>query len=124
MHRAQELARLSLHHVTRGEREAWLALFAENAVLHDPYGPSPFDPDGKGFHGRQAIAGFWDAVIAGNSITGRIRESYPAGDSCANLITTLTRRSGQPPLEVSSVTVYQASDLGEIVRFTAYWSLG
>jgi steroid Delta-isomerase len=123
MRSAQELGRLSLDYVSQGNRQAWLALFAEDAVLHDPYGCSPFDPEGKGYHGKQAIAAFWDAVIAGNTISGRVRESYPAGDSCANVITTVTARPGQPPLEVSNVTVYRANSAGEISHFTAYWSL-
>ena len=34
--------------VAAGDRSAWLALFADNAVVEDPIGPSMFDPEGAG----------------------------------------------------------------------------
>ena len=39
------------------DRDGWLALFTDDAVLEDPVGSSPHE-------GRQAIAAFWDAVHA------------------------------------------------------------
>ncbi len=123
MYNAQVLAHLSLELVSRGDRAAWLELFADDAVLHDPYGASEFDPTGAGYRGKVEIERFWDTVIAGNDISGVVRESYPAGDSCANVITTRTIRPGQDPLEISNVTVYRANSAGKISHFTAYWSL-
>jgi steroid delta-isomerase len=121
--RAQELGRLSLERVSRGDREGWLALFDDDAQVQDPYGVSNFDPSGQGFRGKAALAAFWDSVIAGNRIEGEIRESYPAGDCCANVMTTRTWRPGHAVLEVSSVTVYRASGTGRLSHLTAYWSL-
>jgi steroid Delta-isomerase len=39
------------------DRDGWLALFTDDAVLEDPVGSSPHE-------GREAIADFWDAVHA------------------------------------------------------------
>jgi steroid Delta-isomerase len=39
---------------TAGDRDGWLALFADDATLEDPVGSDPH-------RGREAIAGFWDA---------------------------------------------------------------
>jgi steroid Delta-isomerase len=39
------------------DREGWLALFTDDAVLEDPVGSPPHE-------GREAIAAFWDAVHA------------------------------------------------------------
>ena len=39
------------------DRDGWLALFADDAVLEDPVGSPPHE-------GRAAIAGFWDDVHA------------------------------------------------------------
>jgi steroid Delta-isomerase len=39
------------------DREGWLALFTDDAVLEDPVGSAPHE-------GREAIAAFWDAVHA------------------------------------------------------------
>jgi steroid delta-isomerase len=40
-----------------GDREGWLALFADDAVLEDPVGSAPHE-------GLEAIAAFWDGVHA------------------------------------------------------------
>ena len=39
------------------DREGWLALFTDDAVLEDPVGSPPHE-------GREAIAAFWDGVHA------------------------------------------------------------
>lgn len=39
------------------DREGWLALFTDDAVLEDPVGSTPHE-------GREAIAAFWDTVHA------------------------------------------------------------
>ncbi|HZB71581.1 MAG TPA: nuclear transport factor 2 family protein [Acidimicrobiales bacterium] len=39
------------------DRDGWLALFTDDAVLEDPVGSAPHE-------GRAAIAAFWDAVHA------------------------------------------------------------
>jgi len=41
--------------VRRRAKDEWLALFAEDAVVEDPVGPSHFSPDGTGHHGRGVI---------------------------------------------------------------------
>jgi steroid Delta-isomerase len=63
---ARDLARRSQSAVRRKDREAWLRLFAPDAVVADPIGPSPLDPGGEGYRGLAAIAAFYDAVIAPN----------------------------------------------------------
>ena len=72
--------------VGAGDRQAWLALFAEDAIVEDPIGPSAFDPEGNGHRGIEAIAAFYDNVIAVNeSITFTIKQSYLCGDEAANV---------------------------------------
>ncbi len=46
------------------DKEAWLDVFADDAIVEDPIGPSHFDPEGKGHRGSDAISAFWDKVIA------------------------------------------------------------
>jgi hypothetical protein len=43
-HPARRAGLLSQRHVANGDREAWLALFADDGVVQDPVGPSPLDP--------------------------------------------------------------------------------
>jgi hypothetical protein len=41
----RELARRSQAAMTARDRAAWLSLFAPNAVVQDPIGPSPLDSE-------------------------------------------------------------------------------
>ena len=53
---ARELGIRSRAAVAAGDRDTWLSLFADDAVVQDPIGPSPFDPEGVGHRGLAAIA--------------------------------------------------------------------
>ena len=46
------------------DKEAWLAMFADDAIVEDPIGPSHFDPEGKGHRGKEAISKVYDLAIA------------------------------------------------------------
>ena len=83
---ARELGIRSRAAVHARDRDAWLDLFADDAVVQDPVGPSAFDPEGKGHHGRQAIAAFYDTVIApSEAIDFEITGSYLCGDEVADV---------------------------------------
>ncbi|MEM1156361.1 MAG: hypothetical protein AAGI44_19670 [Pseudomonadota bacterium] len=58
----------SIRYAMEGNLSAWLALYADDAVLADPVGISPMDPDGLGHHGKAAIEVFWDTVTAPSNI--------------------------------------------------------
>ena len=61
-------------------------MFAEDAIVEDPIGPSAFDPEGKGHRGRDAISAFWDNVIAPtDSLEFNYRETYQCGNEEANV---------------------------------------
>ena len=63
-HPVRRLSQRSYDLVSRKQKDEWLTLWAEDAVIEDPVGPSFFDPDGKGHHGLDAIGAFWDLAIA------------------------------------------------------------
>ena len=44
---ARDLGKASMAAVEVHDRVGWLALFAEDAVVEDPIGPSVFDPEGR-----------------------------------------------------------------------------
>ena len=50
--------------VARGDKQAWLDNFADDAIVQDPIGKSMIDPGGEGFRGKAASDGFWDKNIA------------------------------------------------------------
>ncbi|MBV2235713.1 MAG: nuclear transport factor 2 family protein [Sterolibacterium sp.] len=118
---AQQASFNSMRNVKARNRAGWLALFADDAVLQDPVGVSPFDPTGLGHKGREAIGAFWDNVIEPNGGEIRIRESYPAGDECANLLRITRQLANGKTFEVNFIGVYRIDAVGRIVSLKAYW---
>lgn len=118
---AQQASFNSMRNVKARNREGWLALFAEDAVLQDPVGVSPFDTAGEGHKGKVAIGAFWDNVIEPNGGIFRIRESYPAANECANVITLGKALPNGKLFDVHFVGVYRVDEAGKIVSLKAYW---
>jgi steroid Delta-isomerase len=114
-------SRLSGQFVEQGNKDAWLALFADDACVQDPVGKSPLDPSGKGHLGKAAIANFWDLVIATGNIEFTIVSSHPAGDECANVVKMVNTLPGDITMQVDMVVVYAANSAGKITSLKAYW---
>ena len=91
--------------------------------MQDPIGPSPFDPEGKGHHGREAIAAFYDTVIApSESITFEITESYLCGDEVADVGIIRTRiAGGTHQAIVRGVYTYRSNGAGKLASLRAFW---
>jgi ketosteroid isomerase-like protein len=120
-HPAQFASIQSMKNVRAKNRAAWLALFAEDAVVEDPVGKSPLDPGGNGHRGHEAIGRFWDMVIAPGEVEMRVRESYPSGSECANVVTIINRMPGRAEISVDTVIVYRVDERGKLVSLRAYW---
>lgn len=106
-----------------GAKQAWLALFDDDALIEDPVGPSPLDPEGKGYRGKEAIAAFWDAFIEPVCLEFAVRASYAAGDEVANVGTITARVDGRVVATVEGVFTYRVNAAGKIVAFRTYWEL-
>jgi steroid delta-isomerase len=105
-------------------KEDWLALFAPDAVVEDPVGPSMFDPEGKGHHGHDGIAKFWDVAIAGvQRFHFTIEDSFANGDSCANVGTITTILEDGTRVDTEGVFVYRVDEQGLITSMRAHWEL-
>ncbi|UJW32339.1 nuclear transport factor 2 family protein [Saccharothrix sp. AJ9571] len=114
----------SMQAVTRGAKEEWLDLFAADATVEDPVGPSHFDPDGNGHHGHEGIAAFWDKAIAQvTRFEFTIRDSHAAGDEVANVGTITTYLPGNYRVDTDGVFVYRVGPDGLIRSMRAYWEL-
>jgi steroid Delta-isomerase len=122
---ARELGIRSRAAVHGRDRDGWLDLFAEDAVVQDPIGPSPFDPEGKGHRGRAAIAKFYDEVIApSQAVDFEINESYLSGDGTevadvGVIRTTIAGGSHQAVVHV--VMTYRTDGAGKLASLRAYW---
>jgi steroid Delta-isomerase len=116
------LGQASMAAVAAGDREGWLALFADDAVVEDPIGPSAFDPEGKGHRGREEIAAFYDSVIAPNeSVVFTIHQSFLCGEELANVGVIRITLAGGAAVEVDGVYTYRRSPDGRIAALRAYW---
>ena len=98
-HPARLASRQSMAAVEAGDREAWLALFAPDALVEDPIGVSMLDPDRARTRRRRGHRRLLRHGHRPEPVAFEIRESYAAGNEVANVgtITTTLRRRGTGP---------------------------
>ncbi|WP_165436466.1 nuclear transport factor 2 family protein [Amycolatopsis suaedae] len=114
----------SMNAVSAGNKEEWLALFAQDGVVEDPVGPSGFDPEGTGHHGRDGIAAFWDKAIAQvERFEFTMRDSHAAGDEVANVGTITSHLPGGYVVDTDGVFVYRVGPDGLIRSMRAFWEV-
>jgi len=122
-HPARDASAASMRAVEAGDRDSWLGLFAAEAVVEDPIGSSPLDPEGKGHRGPEAIAAFYDNVIGPNEVTFRIDQSWAGGNEVANVGTISTTMPDGTVVHTDGVFTYRVDDAGQVVALRAYWEI-
>ncbi|MBP2473065.1 ketosteroid isomerase-like protein [Crossiella equi] len=121
-HPARTASLASMTAVAAGDREGWLALWAEDAVVEDPVGPSLFDPEGKGHHGRAGIAAFWDSTIAHMArMEFHITDSFANGDEVANVGTISAFAADGTRIDTEGVFTYRVGEDGLLRSMRAFW---
>ena len=118
--KAQELSFLSRDYAVAKDKENWLALFAEDALVQDPIGKSPLDPEGNGHRGIAAIEKFYDTVIANGDIEFTIIESIPCADECANYA-QIANLVGDIKIETKMIVIYRINSNNKIESLRAFW---
>ena len=118
--KAQELGFLSRDFAVAKDKQNWLDLFAEEAIVQDPIGKSPLDPIGDGHKGKEAIEKFYDTVIANGNIEFNILESIPCADECANFA-QIVNIVGDVKIETQMIVIYRVSSNDKIVSLRAFW---
>jgi steroid Delta-isomerase len=120
---ARELGIRSRAAVEAKDKATWLSLFAPDAFVQDPIGPSPFDPAGEGHHGLTAIEAFYDTVIASSeAISFEIQQSYLCGDEVADVgIIRTTLAGGTHMAIVRGVYTYRTDGAGKLAALRAFW---
>lgn len=113
----------SLKHVMAGNKEAWLDLFADNAVVHDPVGPSQHDPEGKGFQGRARISEFWDTMIAPGDLNIIPHKRIAVGPGIACVIMTAANSVAGMKTHIEMVAIYEVNDAGKLISLKVYWDV-
>ncbi|GIH93416.1 nuclear transport factor 2 family protein [Planobispora siamensis] len=122
-HPAAVAALAAMEAVGAGDRDAWLAWYAPDAVLHDPVGGSPLDPSGTGLVGRAALERFWELTVAPNDVRFDVAAVHPAGDEAAVVASVTIRSPHGAQASYDGVFVYRVGDDGRIVAVRAYWDL-
>lgn len=126
-HPARRAALLSREYVHSKNREGWLGLYAQDAIIQDPIGVSPIDPQGKGHRGQAAREAFWDNFIAPANINIDILDSYAAGNEVANhVIISVSIDMGEGKAlqqKVHGVITYEVDEQGKLLALRAYWEI-
>ena len=118
--KAQELSFLSRDYAVAKDKENWIALFAKDALVQDPIGKSPLDPEGNGHKGIAAIEKFYDTVIANGDIEFTIIESIPCADECANYA-QIANLVGDIKIETKMIVIYRINSNNKIESLRAFW---
>lgn len=121
-HPARRAAQMSNATVARGVKEDWLALFAPDALIEDPVGPSFLDPDGKGHRGADGISAFWDSYVGMiKTFHFHITDSFANGPCCANVTRITTTLEDGSSMDIDCVLIYTVDDQGLITSLRAHW---
>ena len=124
-HPARRAALLSREYVHTKNREGWLGLYAEDAIIEDPIGVSIIDPEGKGHRGPAAREAFWDNFIAPTNISIDIKDSYAAGNEVANnaVLTMIIDLGEGKSLQqkVHGIFTYEVNAEGKLIALRGYW---
>jgi steroid Delta-isomerase len=122
MGRALEMSKRSMATSEAKDREGWIALFADDAVVEDPVGPSFVDPDGKGQRGIEAITAFYDKVISqSESLNFTIRQSIECGDEVCNIGEIRITLPGNQVGTVQIANIYKVNAEGKLVSLRSFW---
>lgn len=122
-HPAAAAALTAMNAVNAHDRAAWLACYAPQAVLYDPVGGSPLDPEGNGLRGRAALDQFWRLAVAPNEVRFTIAAVHPAGDEAAVIASVSTRLPNRALVNYDGVFVYRTDPDGLIVSLRGYWDV-
>lgn len=121
-HPARDAAFRSYDAVMRKDKDAWLANFAADGWIEDPVGPSMFDEGGKGHHGPEGRARFWDLTIATiERFVFEINDSFACADECVNVGVIHTTLPNGYRASTEGVFHYTVDEAGKLVSLRAFW---
>lgn len=107
------------------DKDAWLALMAEDVVIEDPIGKSVTNPDGTGVRGKEAVVAFYDTNIANNNLRIECEETFPSSspDEIAHILILCSEFEGGLRSEVRGIFTYRVNEDGKLTNLRGYWNL-
>ena len=97
--------------------------FADDAIVRDPVGKSPHDPEGRGFAGRQRLAEFWDTMIATGNLVIVPHKRIPVGEHICCVVMTAANYIGGLKTYIEMVACYEVNAAGKLVSLNVYWDI-
>ena len=96
-------------------KQAWLALFADDAALVDPVGT-------PAHVGKAAIGAFWDTVKStGMAMQPELHRLVTCGDEVLAAFTMTSTAAGGVGMAVNIIDVFTVNEAGLITELKAYW---
>ena len=120
----EDLPIQSMSAVRARDRESWLGLFEEDAVVEDPVGGfDPWDLTGEGQRGREAIGRFYDMFCSmQESLDFDVSYTVACGNEVACFVTmTLVMKDGSTNNQ-KMINIYKVSPAGKIVSLRSFWN--
>ncbi len=119
-------SRASWAAVHANDREAWLALMADDVVIEDPIGPAPTNSDGNGVRGKENVYAFYDSTIA-KTTARRItcEETFPSSSpqEIAHILNLHFEFEGGFTSDVRGIFTYKVNDAGLLTNLRGYWNM-
>ena len=112
----------SIKYAMEGNKEAWLALYTDDATVCDPVGKSPMDPTGEGHKGKAAIEKFWDTVIGQANLDIRVDKRWTSGDYRCCVAQVAHNDMGNGIVtQCDMLAIYDVNEEGKITMMAANW---
>lgn len=122
-HLAVAANKKSIQYAMEGNKETWLALYADDAVVCDPVGKSLMDLSGEGHRGKAAIEQFWDTVIGPAKLDIRVDKRWISGDHCCCVAQVAHNDLGGGKVtQTDMLAVYHVNEQGLITSMAAHWN--
>lgn len=123
-HPARAAAFKSMDAASRGCAADWLALFAPDAIVEDPVGPSMFDPPGNGHRGPAERKAFWENVVSqAERLEFHIHDSIAAGNEVINLGEVRSFLADGNVMSAEGAFLYRIDEDGLLVSVRAFWDI-
>ncbi|MEZ5170535.1 MAG: nuclear transport factor 2 family protein [Acidimicrobiia bacterium] len=122
-HPAMIAARDSWAAVQAGDKDAWLALMADDVVIEDPIGEAPTNPTGLGARGRSEVGEFFDTNIGPNRIAIDVHTSRVAGNESAHHMTLTTTLADGTKAVVTGLFAYRVNEDGLLASLRGWWGM-
>ena len=112
--------------VQANDRDAWLALMADDVLIEDPIGRVRTNSDGTGVRGKENVEAFYDTTIA-KTTARRItcEETFPSSspDEIAHILNLHFEFEGGFTATCAASSPIGSNDAGLLTNLRGYWNM-